>query len=491
MNTPRSVFKNTVALFAARVGYMVGSILLVFFLSRMLQAEGLGSYSTAMALYGLAELAGELGLSNFIPRELAKDLTKTNRYLMHASVLAVGSAVAAALVLAGLASHLGYSTETVLGIYLIVPALIPSALRVVIGAIFISHQKVKFETFTILFWTILRILLSLYLLRLGHGVISLMVVFAATSYLAMLNSVLFYVRYIGKPRWEFDLAFFWNMVRNLKTFVALALAGSVFAQCETIILSLFKGETQVGFYSAAFRLITVWYLIPQSFMSIVFPVLTQAYQHSIRKSEAIQEKSIKYLLAIALPLSVGGFAAAAPIVDQFYGPGFKESILVFRVIAWHTMLAFVNNVLWRVLLARDEQHLALRVQVIGGLTRIGLSLALVPWLGSLGAAWALMGGYGLYTVLHVYYIQRGGTYIPFLRLGWRFALASTVMGAFILIIGQQLNLILLVLLAGLIYAIMVFLLRAFSQEDWALFRQVWRRGDSARATEPESVPIIN
>ena len=75
MSTPRSIFTNTVALFIARAGYMVGSILLVFFLSRMLQAEGLGSYSTAMALFGLAELACKLGLSNFIPRELVKDLT--------------------------------------------------------------------------------------------------------------------------------------------------------------------------------------------------------------------------------------------------------------------------------------------------------------------------------------------------------------------------------------------------------------------------------
>lgn len=478
MSTPRSVFRNTIALFVARVGYMGGNILLVFYLSRLLRAEGLGSYSTAMALFGLGELVCELGLSNFIPRELAKDLSQTNRYLIHTGVLVLASAFVTVLTLAGLASHLGYSAETVISIYLISLALIPTVLRVVIGAIFICHQRAEFVTFTTLAWTIIRILISLYLLHQGHGVISLIATFTVISYLSLLNSVFFYVRYIGRPRWEFDFPFLGSMVRDLKTFVMLAIGGSVFTQSETIILSLVRDETQVGFYSAAYKLITVWYLIPGSYMGVVFPVLTQAYQQSLHKSQAIQEKSIKYLLAIALPLAVGGFAAADPIINLFYGPGFEESVVIFRVIAWHTVMAFVNNVLWRILLARDEQHLALRVQVISGGIRVGLSFLLAPSLGSLGTAWALMGGYAVYTLLHVYYVQRGGARLPFIHLSWRFALAAAVMGTFTLVFAQQLNLFILVFLAALIYAGLVFLLRAFSQEDWALFRQVW---DNAQA----------
>lgn len=475
MSTPRSVFKNTVALFVARVGYMGGSILLVFYLSRMLQAEGLGSYSTALALFGLGELVCELGLSNFIPRELAKDLSQTNRYLIHTSILVLVSALATVIALAGWAPHLGYSTETVISIYLISLALIPTALRVVLGTIFICHQRAEFETFTTLFWTIIRILVSLYLLHQGYGIISLIATFTGTSWLSFFNSIFFYARYIDKPHWEFDFSFLRSTIRNLKTFVILAIGGSIFTQAETIILSLVRNETEVGFYSAAYKLITVWYIIPQSYMGVVFPILTQAYQQSLYKSQAIQEKSIKYLLAIALPLAVGGFAAADPIINLFYGPGFEESVVVFRVMAWHTVLAFVNNVFWRILLARDEQHLALQVQVISGVLRVGLSFVLAPWLGALGAAWALMIGYTVYTLLHVYYIQRGGAQIPFIRLSWRLALAAAIMGVFTMTFVQQLNLFILVFLAALIYAGFVFVLRAFSQEDLALFRQIWRQ----------------
>jgi len=468
---------------------MIGSILLVFYLSHMLQAEGLGSYSTAMALFGLGELVCELGLSNFIPRELAKDLSNTNRYLIHTSVLVLASTSVTLIALVGLASHFGYSAETVISIYLISLALIPSALRMVTGAIFICHQRAEFEAFTTLFWTAVRILVSLYLLHQGYGVTGIVATFTVTSYLAFFNSLFFYIRYIGLPRWEFNLVFLRSMISEMRIFVALAIGGSIFTQAETIILSLVRGEIEVGFYSAAYKLITVWYLIPQSYMGVVFPIMTQAYQQSPTRSQAIQEKSIKYLQAVALPLTVGGFAAAEPIIKAFYGLGFEKAIIVFRIMAWHTVLAFINNVLWRSLLAAGEQRLAFRAQIISGLARVVLSFLFTPWLGSIGAAWALIGGYMIYTLMHVYYVQRVGIQLSYVRLSWRFAMAAAVMGIFTLAFAQQLNLFILVFLAALIYASSVFVLRAFSKEDLALFRQIWRQYPSDRALGHDGTTI--
>jgi O-antigen/teichoic acid export membrane protein len=367
--------------------------------------------------------------------------------------------------------------------------LTPTALNAVMSAIFICHQRAEFVTFTTLSWTILRVLVSLYLLHQGHGVISLVATFTGTSFLSFFNNLLFYVRYIDKPRWEFSFSFFGDMVRDLRTFVVLAIGGSLFTQSETIILSLLRDEVQVGLYSAAYKLITVWYIIPTSYMRVIFPILTQAYHQSSHKSHTIQEKSLKYLLAVALPLAVGGFAAAEAIIDLFYGPGFEESVAVFRLVTWHTVLAFVNNVFWRVLLARNEQRLALRVQVISGIIRIGLSFLLAPSLGSLGAAWALMGGYLVYTLLHIYYVRLGGTPLPLIRLSWRFIVAAAIMGAFTMVLVQQLSLLVVVFLAALIYAVSVLMLRAFSKEDWALFRQIWQRGLDTKVVDSKTATL--
>lgn len=487
MNMPRSVFKNSVALLTARVVYMGSSIVLVYFLSHALQAQGLGSYSTAMALFGLAELATELGLSNFIPRELVKDFTQINRYLVHAWVLVLASAVVAVVVLMGVVPFMGYATETVVSTYLLCLAIFPTALRGVLSAIFIACQRVEFDAYTTILWTSIRIVVCVFLLQSGFGVVAIIAAFTATSYLAFFTSLGFYIRYLDRPHFEFDPAFLRNMLSNLKIFIILALAGSAFVQAETVILSFLKSEVEVGYYSAAYKLITVWYIIPQSFMSVVFPLLSHACQNSLQRSQIIQEKSIKYLLAIGFPLTVGSFAVAGPIINVFYGPGFDQAILVLRVIAWNTVLAFVNNVLWRVLLATNRQDQALRVQITSGLLRIGLSFLLIPGLGTVGAALALMGGYTVYTLMHIYFIRRAGITLPFIRLGWRFGLASGVMGAVVLALNQRLQIFALISLGALFYVILVILLRAFSKEDWALFRQIWARRKEAGVAEPATM----
>jgi O-antigen/teichoic acid export membrane protein len=248
-----------------------------------------------------------------------------------------------------------------------------------------------------------------------------------------------------------------------------------------------RSETEVGFYNAAYRLITVWYLIPSSFMEVVFPILTKAHRHSTHKSEAIQQKALKYLLAIGLPLAIGSFAIAEQTISAFYGPGFEESILVFRIMVWHTVLAFANNVFWRILLARGEQNLAVLVQAVSGIIRVILSFVLGSQFGAKGAAWALMGGYTVYTLMHVYYVNRGGTQLPFRKLGGRFALASGVMGAITLYLSSFFSFFLLIPLAVFIYLAMVILLRAFSEEDMAIFYQLfpWRLKAKSTKAKPK------
>jgi len=450
----------------------------------MLQAEGLGSYSTAMAFFSLGGLACNLGLSNFIPRELAKDLTQTNRYFLHTSVLILISSVVVAMFFVLLVPFFGYSTQTTVSIFLVSLALAPTTLQLVTGSVFISHQRGEFVTISTLVWTTIRMIVSLYLLFRGDGVIALVAAYTIISYLNYFNSLYFYMRHIEKPRWEFDFTFFKSMLSDLKSFVALGVGGSLFNQAETVILSLVQNETEVGFYSAAYRLITVWYVIPGSFMEVVFPVLTRTYQHSPDKSQAIQQKALKYLLAIGLPLTLGGFVIAEQTINIFYGPAFAKSVLVFRIMAWHTVLAFVNNVLWRILLARDEQHLAVFVQFISGFIRIVLSFILGYRFGAVGAAWALIGGYTVYTLLHIYFVNRGGASLPFLRLGGRFTLAALVMSGITIVLSPFLSIFVLVPLAVIVYVVLVVALRAFSKEDWFLFRQMLPLGNKTRKTNP-------
>jgi O-antigen/teichoic acid export membrane protein len=172
-----------VALTVASAGQLVGNVILFFYLSRLLQPEGLGIFSTVLAIYSTVSLGCGIGLNIFLPRELPKDLSQTNRYLIHAGLVSIASALALLIGLDLLAPHLGYLPQTQTGITIMSLGLIPESLGVVLFAIFISHQKAKFITATSVSAILGRISVSLLALRLGFGVIGVIVVYAAFSYL--------------------------------------------------------------------------------------------------------------------------------------------------------------------------------------------------------------------------------------------------------------------------------------------------------------------
>ena len=161
---------------------MVGNMVLVFYLARVSDAEGVGIYGTVMAVFTMAHFACAIGFESFIPRELPRDLSQTNRYLIHACLIAPATGLPLMAIIFLIVPHLGYLPQTIAGIYIISLAFIPVALQVVLNAIFLSHQKAEFITVTSLIGVIARILISLLLLHLGSGIISLFIVYTVIKW---------------------------------------------------------------------------------------------------------------------------------------------------------------------------------------------------------------------------------------------------------------------------------------------------------------------
>jgi O-antigen/teichoic acid export membrane protein len=465
------IFSNTIALTIASAGQLVGNIILFFYLSRSLQAEGLGIYSTVIAVFHTVTL-GCAVVNPYIPRELSKDLTQTNRYFIHGGLISAAIALILTIGLDLIVPLLGYLPQTQIGLWIISLAIFPEAMNVVVFTIFISHQKAKFISITSIVVIIGRILISLLALYLGFGVTSLIIIYTAFSYLSVTINFIFLRKFILSPRWEISFPFLSKMVRELKYFAGTTTLNMLFSQSEVIILSLLGGETQVGFYSAALKLVTVWAMVPSSYATAVFPVLSSTFQESRTKAVDLQNRSLKYLLALAFPLTVGICLTADIVIPLFYGPGFEGSILTLQILAWYLPIAFCNMVLYRMLFVRGEQHIVFRVQFVSEIIQVIAAVIFISAYDWNGAAMALLLGNFTYFVLSVFFILRDKSPLPLLRLSWRFILASFIMGGFIWICKPLISLILLIIGAVMVYLFLLWIFRAFSNDDLLLFKRL-------------------
>jgi len=470
----RVLFKNTVALTIFSAGQTVGNIILFFYLSRYLHPGGLGIYSTILTIYSTVSLGCGIGLNSLIPRELPKDLSLTNRYFIHGSLVSAGVALVLMLGLDLMVPRLNYLPETRTGVLIVSLALLAESLQVVLNSIFISHQKAEFIAVSGLLSVVGRIALSLIFMNLGFGVLSLVGVFVVFNGLAVLVNLYFLWRFVSRPHWEFDWPFMRAMLCELKVFAGLAILNALCSQSEVLILSLTRGEVQVGYYSGALKLVTIWVMVPNSYLTTMFPVLSSYFQESHQKALDLQNKSFKYLLAAALPLSVGMCITAAAIIPIFLGPGYDESVGPLRLLSWYLPLIFVNNLLWRVLIVRAEQKVVFRWQLLTEILQAALAIGLTPKFGPQGAALALLGGNLAYGATLTFFLRNKAP-LPLLRIGWRFVLASLVMGAFTWLGFPYVNFWLLVAAAVILYAAMLLWLKAFSKEDLGLLKQLLPR----------------
>ena len=476
MSAARAILKNALALALARVIERLSNLVLIFFIARALGADDLGVYSAAIAYFALIGVAGAMGSTNLIVREIAKDRSLTNSYVVHFGVMAiVGSAAIMALSWVIL-PHLGYSDELRTGFVIVTAAVVPGALNTIQEAVFVAHQRVEFQTCGTFVASVVTIGASLYLLAAGYGVVSLIVTFVAVQWIVTACYFLLINRYITRLRWEFRRATARRLLDEMKAFAALSVLAAVFAQPEILILSVLSTEAQIGFYSAALKIVNIWQILPQTVMVNVFPVLSRLFHRADRRFEVVQEKSIKYLLAAALPVAAGISVAAEPIVELFFGSGFGPSVTALRILAWTIPLFSINSVLWRVLVARGKQATVVRVMAINVAARLAAGVLLIASFTSLGAAVATLVIALLHNVLLGVFIRREGLELHTLRLGARFALAALGMGVLTWVLVSEVGLWLAVPLAGLAYAALVWLLRALDPEDIALLRSVRRAG---------------
>jgi O-antigen/teichoic acid export membrane protein len=485
-NIPKQILKNTTALAIAQVAGLFSSFVLTYFLARNLGVTGLGIYSTVMSYYGLAAHFCAAGVQGLLVREIARDLSQTNRYMVHAGLITAVASLVGTLFFGLLVSQLGYAPETRTGVFVANLTLIPATWTVIYETVFIAHQKAEYILYTVLLTLLGRIGTSIYLLLNGYGVVSLLVAMLIFQCISFVLRTYFLVRHIVVPRWEFDLSFALQMLKDLRTFTAIGSLTSVFANLEVLLLSFLQTEATVGIYSAASKLVAMWVVIPWSYMRAVFPLLAQAHVSSHQDFQRLVERSVKYLLAFALPLAVGTVVIADRIIYLFYGPGFEASIPVLRWLALLLIPVFVNEVLWRILTARDEQHLALRTQIVALTTKAGVSFIAVPFISYTGTILAQIFTLVVQVAMHIFYVQRGGRPIPFIRLAWRFGLAAVLMGGFSWLLARWFNLFIVVPLAVAFYGLLIALLRAFSPDDLALFSNLVRRREVSSSLPSQS-----
>lgn len=472
MGGARGILQNTAALAGAHVVERVGNVALTLLIARVLGADSLGVYAAAIAFYALIAIGGELGITSFLVREIAKDRDRTSLYVVHLGAVALLSGAALAGGTIVVVPFLGLSSELALGVSLILLAVPAGVANVLQEGVFLAFQRAELRALVIVGVAIANMAAGTVLLASGRGVVSVLLVFVILQYVGALASAALIRRSLVRLELRFSVSTARRLVGEMKAFVASSTLGALFARPEIVILALVASEAEIGYYSAALKMIDVWYFIPATFCMNVYPVLSHAHHAADSRFLVIQAHALRFLMTVSLPIAVVTLIVSGPLVEFLYGDGFGDAVGPLRILAATVCLYGLFELFWRVLSARDQHGEVVRVQVITTATRLGGGVGLSIPFGALGAAISSVANLSLHVGLLAARIRRNGAPLG-LVTAVRPAVAAAAAGVVAWLTLPILDLYGAIPCAFVGYLVVAWKLGALSRDDFAL---MLRRG---------------
>ncbi len=448
-------------------------------LARAIGVEALGQYSFVLSFTSIFVVFIDLGINNFLIREVAREIKNTARYLGNIIIFKLLAGFVIYFVMIAAIFLLGKPVEIRWMVYLAGIMIVINNINGTFYSAIRGYQNLKYESIGIVLGQLTVFLVGLMVIFLKLPTVYLFVPLILSEII-----IFFYLtvvadrKYQLKPEFIIDVSLIKNILKKSFHFFGASFFGSVFGYIDIILLSLLSGDQAVGYYSAAQKIPNALRIFPAAFAASIYP--TVCYYFSKQQKEdiiKIAEKAINYILIIVAPIVVSVFVLAQPIIQIVYGVKFTAGSAPLRIIVFGMFFSFLDYIFITLLNACSKEKINARHRAIAMIAIILFNLVLIPLYQYQGAAIASTASFFILALLGFIYTRKvinfglKSIFFNFLKI----LIVSSAMGSMVYVLQNHINFIILVMMGVLIYAVGILILGIISKEDLSYFRNLLKR----------------
>lgn len=388
MNGIHSVIKNTGVLFVSQIiSYIVGFIYVVY-ITRYLGPESYGILSFALSFTTIFGIIADLGLSQFIVREISRDKSLASKYFGIALGIKIIASIITLLLAALGINLLGYPENTVDVVYFIALYVLFNSFIQLFYSLFQSYEKMEYQAIGLILTNILLLSIALLGIYLQMDLIYFAIVYFMVSLIILAFVIVVSVRKFVVPKIEFNLDFSKKILAESLFFVLAMVFTEIYFNIDSVMISLIVGNEAVGFYNAAYKLIFICMFIPGVVIVSMFPVMSKHFKSAKNLLKIEYEKIFKFLFLSALLIFVFGFLFADKIISIIYGSAFIPSVAALKILICVIPIIFTTYLFGNLLGSINKQKFVAIVTGASAIFNIILNLFLIPQYSYFGASLA-------------------------------------------------------------------------------------------------------
>jgi O-antigen/teichoic acid export membrane protein len=233
--------------------------------------------------------------------------------------------------------------------------------------------------------------------------------------------------------------------------------------------------SQAGIYSASYTIVALMSLFYSPIQVVLFPAISRLWeQKEVSRVRNYMEYSNKLFLTLAIPGAAGLYIVSQPLLGILTTADYMAGAGLVLLISIGAIMLGLYSINVYVILAIRQTKWLLPVIAIAAVANAGLNLFLIPKIGILGAAVSEIVCYFILAaaiLVWVWKVLRYKVEIKFLAKVTIGALLMAICITFIHISGIV-GIIISAIAGAVIFALWMWLVRAFSSEDRMLIKEI-------------------
>lgn len=457
------VVKNYLYNLSYQILILIVPLITTPYVSRVLGAKGVGTFSYTNSIVQYFILFGCIGLNLYGQREIAyvqHEKEKRVKVFWELVILRIITiSISLTVFYFTLASHGKYAS-----VFLIM------CLDILASMVDISwffqgiedFKKIVVRNFII---KIVGVALIFLFVKSSEDLLLYVFCHSATLFLGNLSMWAYIPKLVGKVKIrELDIK------KHIKPTIVLFLpqiATSVYTVLDKTMIGLITGvEEEVAYYEQGQKIVKIVLTLVTSLGTVMMPRVANLFkQNEMDKIKNYLSKSFRFVFFLSFPMMFGLMAVSCNIVPWFFGSGYDKVVPNMMVIAPIILMIALSGIMGSQFLLPIGRQTEYTISVMTGcVVNCTMNLLLIPRFLSIGAAVATVIAETSVTGVQVYFTRRDFKFGRIIRDNKQYIISSLIMFVPTYLLARYLpstivNTLICVLVGGVIYVGLLFVMK--------------------------------
>lgn len=278
----------------------------------------------------------------------------------------------------------------------------------------------------------------------------------------------------------------YNLVKKILVaafpFALLVGFSTIYNRIDIVLISKILGYEQTGLYTAAYKFYDLIAFFPAIVSLSLYPLFASLMaQNKIVEVREIIQKYLRFMMALALPIAVGGSIMADQIILLVAGEQFAGASTILSVLVWAPTILYVYIVV-NALIISQLTKFAIVITGINVIINVIGNLILLPKYGIVAAAGMTIVAEFLQGSFYFYFVRKKITQFHFWRYLPQPILAVVAMGFLVWQI-KTMSIFLVVPIAALVYGVLLLILGFIKRDDITFIKNLIMRNNASIETK--------